>query len=298
MQGRVEQAEPVVPPFLQARLLFSEKQATRQPAYPGSAWRGALGHVLRQRFCATGMRECRCCAVRYDCLYATQFETLPRPNGRGINTHAPHPYVLYPEPAQQGDGAVRHALNLTLVGRAMALLPVYMKALEEAASRGVAGKRLRLIDAECTVRHASDVASEAFPPPPAQEQVQIRFITPLRIKHDNDIVRDEELTPHVFLLALARRIAQLDFHHGSGRDVTRLLPAGLPDRFEQKDLHWVHLDRYSSRQQTKHEMNGVVGEAEVRLPQLATLWPLLWAGQYLHVGKLATMGLGGYRVVE
>ena len=27
---------------------------------------------------------------------------------------------------------------------------------------------------------------------------------------------------------------------------------------------------------------------------LANIWPWLWLGQWLHVGKNATMGMGGY----
>jgi CRISPR/Cas system endoribonuclease Cas6 (RAMP superfamily) len=30
---------------------------------------------------------------------------------------------------------------------------------------------------------------------------------------------------------------------------------------------------------------------------LAALWPWLWLGQWLHVGKNATMGMGGYALV-
>ena len=44
-------------------------------------------------------------------------------------------------------------------------------------------------------------------------------------------------------------------------------------------------------------LGGVLGRWTLRADDtvtLSALWPWLWLGQWLHVGKNATMGMGGY----
>jgi hypothetical protein len=43
-------------------------------------------------------------------------------------------------------------------------------------------------------------------------------------------------------------------------------------------------------------LGGVLGQWHLHGPTeaLAAAWPWLWLGQWLHVGKNATFGLGGY----
>lgn len=45
------------------------------------------------------------------------------------------------------------------------------------------------------------------------------------------------------------------------------------------------------------KLGGLVGEAVYEGP-LDGLWPILVFGQWTHVGKNATFGLGGYEIVE
>jgi CRISPR/Cas system endoribonuclease Cas6 (RAMP superfamily) len=65
---------------------------------------------------------------------------------------------------------------------------------------------------------------------------------------------------------------------------------------DTRDLHWHDWTRYSSRQQQEMTLGGALGRWTLRgsADTLAALWPWLWLGQWLHVGKNATMGMGGY----
>jgi hypothetical protein len=65
---------------------------------------------------------------------------------------------------------------------------------------------------------------------------------------------------------------------------------------DTQKLHWFDWVRYSSRQQQEMTLGGVLGRWALHGPSdtLAQLWPWLWLGQWLHVGKNATMGMGGY----
>jgi hypothetical protein len=52
--------------------------------------------------------------------------------------------------------------------------------------------------------------------------------------------------------------------------------------------------RYSSRQNTLMEMGGLLGEMLLTGPGLIGLWPALEYGQWVHVGKGTSFGLGAY----
>ena len=65
----------------------------------------------------------------------------------------------------------------------------------------------------------------------------------------------------------------------------------------ERQLHWQNWTRYSSRQQQTMQLGGVLGQW--RLHGLSPDWrTLLWLGQWLHVGKNASFGLGGYQLLD
>jgi CRISPR/Cas system endoribonuclease Cas6 (RAMP superfamily) len=74
------------------------------------------------------------------------------------------------------------------------------------------------------------------------------------------------------------------------------LLATTTDLSDEKHLRWLDWTRYSSRQQQEMTLGGAVGTWRFTAPAdtLAALWPWLWLGQWLHIGKNATMGMGGY----
>jgi hypothetical protein len=61
-------------------------------------------------------------------------------------------------------------------------------------------------------------------------------------------------------------------------------------------LDWFDWTRYSSRQETEISMGGLVGTVELVGYDLAEFWPYLWLGQWTHVGKGTSMGMGAYSI--
>jgi len=99
-------------------------------------------------------------------------------------------------------------------------------------------------------------------------------------------------------MALVRRIALIREFHGAGPLELdfHALGAAAEQLTSEKDLVWRDWTRYSSRQQQKIALGGVVGAWRIR-GDLAPFLPFLHLGQWLHVGKEATFGLGGYRLL-
>jgi len=73
--------------------------------------------------------------------------------------------------------------------------------------------------------------------------------------------------------------------------------AACVDIEEEKNLTWLDWTRYSSRQQQKMSLGGVVGTWRLA-GRLAPFARLLQLGEWLHVGKEATFGLGRYTLAD
>jgi hypothetical protein len=131
------------------------------------------------------------------------------------------------------------------------------------------------------------------------QEVTLKFHTPLRLQHQGKPLRADQLDPHAVVAAVARRAALvLEFHARQpqwgplARDVAHLANS-LTD---SRELQWFDWTRYSSRQKQEMTLGGLLGQWTLHgsTDAIAQIWPWLWLGQWLHVGKNATMGLGAY----
>lgn len=131
-------------------------------------------------------------------------------------------------------------------------------------------------------------------PTVAGDAVTLHFASPLRLQNNGRRATAEEFTPRKLLTTLIRRIALIHEFHGPGPlllDFKGL--AALADGLaSDKQLQWRDWRRYSSRQQPI-DLGGVIGSWKLT-GDLAPFLPFLHLGQWLHVGKEVTFGLGGY----
>lgn len=317
-----------------ARYRFSARavDAVQLPPYAGSLLRGQFGAALRHLACMTRQPSCTDCPLRSTCPYPGIFEA-PAPAQHQLQRFSaiPNAYVVEPPaPLAQATPAAQatqrclqpgHMLNfhLVLIGHAVAQLPLIIVAWQRALARGLGTQRSRLELEQVDWQDASDqlqpiwhaqqphiqphAASLTVPAAPtACQALQLHLHTPLRLQHQGHALPPARLTPRTLISAVARRTAlALEFHArqphwGAQVPATIALAESLHD---QRQLHWFDWTRYSSRQQQTMALGGVLGTWQLHGPAdtLAQLWPWLWLGQWLHVGKNATMGLGGYRLM-
>ena len=309
---------PVALPIGSYRLYFQAMEEVHLPAYAGSAWRGALGHALKQVFCVTRRHDCQACLLYRSCGYAYVFETPPPLETRKMRKYpaAPHPFVLMPGSigGSRPAGSV-FVLGLSLFGRGNHYLPYFIHALDQAAARGVGGNRGRL-----TLKHVEqdslhkgiwhaiyngEGSCEARPPvvplaPPLPETLVVELETPLRIKREGIAVRPEAFRFGIFFSNLLRRISLLSYFHGKTpleTDFKGLVASAREVEIEDVELEWFDWKRYSSRQRQEMKMGGIVGRFRLTGETIASFWPYLWLGQFVHAGAVATMGQGRYRLV-
>lgn len=135
--------------------------------------------------------------------------------------------------------------------------------------------------------------------PPATSLL-VRFLTPTHLVFGEKTVREPEF--HHLVRRLRDRINALATFYGDGP--LDLDFKGLGERAEavrcaRRDLRWEKRPRTSSRSGRRHDVGGFTGECLFEAPSLDALGefvPLVWLGQYLHVGKHTPWGNGWLQV--
>lgn len=323
---RITHTDPPLLPVLRlerVRFQLEVLEPIRLPTYSGSTWRGLLGHSLRHSVCVMRAPTCDGCLLRQQCAYSTFFESPAAPEQATQRYSVlPHPFVLEPPPAGQRDyvPGQQITLGLTLIGPASHLLPYLILALQGAGERGLGREhaRFRLIEVLQETRPGSDDWSSIYTsanstlnafhsqapvvgacPGP----LQLELLTPLRIKQQGRYLRSDQLNNRALLGALATRVELLGTLYASPQDppvtFTRQALHAAIDQVEviSPELRWLEWTRYSSRQHAHMQLGGLLGRLRLSGPGLASLWPLIALGQWLHLGKNTSFGLGRYRVV-
>lgn len=317
---------PVQPALAVARLRFTAamERPLQLPAHSGGLLRSVFGAALRQGACVTGLPRCAECPLLNSCAYPAIFEMPPRPTQFAQRfSQVPNPYVVEPPsgPAtlQPGELLVFH---MVLVGEAtQAQLPLVVGACQRALRSGLGQARVpgRLravdaVDAQGRASSAYDLSAQRMTSslpkldltaldrscPTPTSGVLLQLDTPLRLQHESQPLRPPQLMPRAFIAHLLRRVnLMLDLHLGirpAPFDAHALLAAADALSHDGSGLRWHDLRRFSARQGRELPQGGVLGPWAWH-GDVTPLLPWLRLGQWLHVGKGATAGLGGYRLL-
>lgn len=305
-------------PLARYRLSFRMLDPLRLPDHAGSLLRGQFGASLRRIACMTREPVCEGCPLRTTCPYPAIFEA-PAPAGHAMQnfSHVPNPYVIEPPPfgAHTLEAGSSLQFAIVLAGRATGQLPLIIFALQRAVEGGLARERARgqlhLVEWQhgpgssdfTTIWTPQDNAlaehdPRIAPPPASFEANALRLVihTPMRLQNQGRPLRAEALGPRKLVADLLRRITLLAEFHADQPGLVADAPALVRHAetlHHERALRWQDWSRYSSRQQQEMTLGGVVGNWTLH-GDLSPLLPWLWLGQWLHVGKNATMGMGAY----
>jgi hypothetical protein len=303
-------------PLARYRLDFIVDAPLTLPAFAGSTLRGAFGTAFRAGVCVTGAKQCDGCPLLATCPYAVVFEPRSPAGGHPLQdfSQIPRPYVVEPPTWGERGYAPGETLSfhIVLAGRALTHLPLILSAFQQSLGHGVGkgdgtarlaqvwhvvgdgstlvldGPRGILVEHDATVSLESVVSAES---------ITLHFDAPLRLQVNGRRATAHEFTPRRLLMSLIRRVSLIHEFHGPGP--LSLDFTALADRAEvlgsEKDLRWRDWTRYSSRQHRTMDLGGVVGRWTLT-GDLRPFMLFLHLGQWLHVGKEAAFGLGGYRL--
>ncbi len=278
--------------------------------------RGAFGHALLA-LAPLAHPGGQACAQHSVCPYCQVFASpaLPAHNLQKFS-QMPQPYVIEPpldwsQPLQAGQD---FSFALVLIGKALAHVPSAIEAMERALHTGLGlgaqKTRCRLLavhpeQASDPLWQAGQPRAQAIvaqPLPAASSldrQVVLNFHTPLRLQYQGKPVHAAQLNARSLLITLARRYQLLlDVHLGAQapqQDFAALSTHASAIELQPAGLRWFDWGRYSQRQQQEMKLGGLLGSGHLH-GDLAPFAELLHLGQWLHVGKNASFGLGGYRL--
>jgi len=281
------------------------------PRFTGSMLRGAFGHALKNLVCVTGLDDCRQCPLYRSCAYPAVFQPPPPAHaGRG-HAQIPVPYVVEPPPFDHSGryGAGKEfCFSMVLIGPALDHQNLIISAWRRALATGLGPGRARLtlqrvVDEGGNLVYSRQggatrhqpVRYEFVPQSRPVSQLTFEFVTPLNLRSRGRELDCDSVNPYILLMALARRTTNF---------TTLLLGCKLlPDysRLAQqaqkaeghKQLVWKIWRRKSSRQKQSMPIGGVIGRWHLKGP-LDDFWPFIHLGQWLHVGKKCSFGLGRY----
>lgn len=321
------QTDPL--PIARYRFSARMRDALQMPEYAGSLLRGQFGAALRSLACTTRQPECGGCPLRANCPYARIFEA-PAPASHQLQRFSaiPNAYVVEPPPlllnrVEQNSATWLQpgqelSFHMVLAGNALKQLPLVILAWQRALAQGLTRSRSRaellqvewedstgatqaVWNAQCSKIQPHAASLEIPAPPAASDGLILDIHTPLRLQHQGHPLRPHQLNPGTLVSAVARRVALVLEFHAQQPQWGEKVPAvaALSSQFgDSRQLHWFDWTRYSSRQQQTMTLGGVIGQWHLRgSPDVISgAWPWLWLGQWLHVGKNASFGMGGYRL--
>ena len=310
--------------FAKFEIKLVAEQEINLPKYKGSALRGGFGNVFRNICCTTKKQDCTVCILKENCAYSYVFET---PQSGLVNVahtadNYPHPFVIEPpldncDTYSTGDILT---FNLILFGKSISFLPYFIYSFDSLGRIGLgrgrgkyklqqvsafdnlfSDEKLQIYDSQSQTLNGNfkiwkfeDILNndqEDF------ESFQINFLTPTRIVVKKKPI--QKITFELFIRTLLRRISWLGKIHCDGEwqlPYHEIISSARENVSVADDLtKWTDWERYSTRQKQRMKLGGITGNVSFK-GDIKPFFPLILLGEYAHLGKNTTFGLGKYKL--
>ncbi|OGP90580.1 MAG: hypothetical protein A2156_08995 [Deltaproteobacteria bacterium RBG_16_48_10] len=161
----------------------------------------------------------------------------------------------------------------------------------------------KILRTDYQIIHSGDLFP-FHPAPPAFNQtcdlapftLDLIFLTPARLKYEGKLTPPLEF--HVLIRNLLRRISLLSYFHCEKEldlDFKGLIEKSSEIKVAKSNLKWFDWERYSNRQEIRMKMGGFIGSITFE-GDFKSYLPFLLLGEYIHVGKGTSFGLGKYKI--
>ncbi len=274
------------------------------PPLPTTALHGALARTIYDDVCIAKARpDCAGCPAEQTCAYPVLFEPPTRElqslRQLGVTTEPPRPLALAPDPpliptteepivVRRGN---RIRFRLVALGKVWDYWDHLRRALRRVGRKGLGARNSRVT---LELEELTPLPSVEPQSASATDSVTLRFVTPLRLKHQGQIA--SSIDGPLLLDAIARRAALLAHLDGTDWQLSEKLASAAAALQSVASVRVVRVGRYSGRQQRWMLWPGLVGTVRLSGPTLPELVPLLHFGSIAQVGKATTFGFGRYEL--
>jgi hypothetical protein len=256
---------------------FSMIIDAKPPQFIGSQLRGALGYALKKVVCFNPTFDCNGCFGRDECQYFNFYENRNRYQKFRLDFELNRDFYEF---------------SIFLFEDTLYALPdIVSSFIKIVRELGLGQDRVTFDNFDMFI-NGKKIANLAesrgdfikeFEIDDFQEDVVLRFVTPLRIKKKNRFLRDDSLELNDLLISSYRRYLEL-----KEEPRERVEFSG---KITKKSLKFIELERYSNRQKSRMKLGGLIGEVEIRgLNQES--YELLKIAELIGLGKQTTFGLG------
>lgn len=281
----------------------------------GSTIRGGFGYAFKKVLCIFKNRDtCSGCVLSGECAYSILFESkLQNSDAKLKTSDIPRPYIL--DIANHKKNIYNKneilPLKLTLIGDSIKYLPYFFLSIKTLGETGFGYRRKNFTIKSILQQYPEEkeiytIEDNYLAKPDAGilkdightplNEIQIKFITPTRIKHNGKFISVIEF--HHLIRSLVHRITFLAEHWCNTKldyDWKGLIQKSESIKIAMCKTRWVEFERYSTRQKTTMKFGGIVGEITYK-GEIKEFLPLIHLGSYLHTGKNTTFGLGRYEI--
>ncbi len=287
--------------------------------FSGSDLRSIFGSSLRTLSCVTNMSQCEGCPVQADCPYGKLFSNkTDRATQSDSNQTTLNPYII--EPPEWGVQLLKKgetwSFHLILMGATESLLPLIILAWKRGLEQGL-GKKSAGRATLLKVMHCQADGNEALVLDPVEnlirpheptlyldrtpnasiKSVTLNLLTPTRLQFRGHVLTPRSVKPRDMVEILTRRVRllfpqQMDnlFHDKDHEEMAKI--DGIRTEGQLEFCDWK---RYSASQRREMNLGGLMGQW-TWFGDVQPFMTLLKLGEWLHVGKNVTFGMGQYRM--
>ncbi|GHV08048.1 hypothetical protein AGMMS50229_15850 [Campylobacterota bacterium] len=269
--------------FIKIEVKFSSDKQPQNP-FLGSTLRGAFGYALKQIVCVNYKYKCAECLSNNSCLFYDFYEAK--------NSY--HKY-RFSKPI----GEDNYDFAFYLYEGVCEKLPYILNAFYEmAANCGFGFERekaaIKTISCNGVVVYENDkfnmpaISPSKFEIKDISDRCRLQFITPLRMKADNLLLRSKPTLEQI-LISIYNRLNSL-------KDIPlSRLPFEPLYKEGKSEIRFTDFSRYSNRQQTKMQLGGIMGFVEYTAID-PNSFALLQLGEITGAGKQTVFGLGELKI--
>lgn len=255
-----------------------------------------------------GEKNCKVCPLNFNCSYFNIFEPRKISFEKSKWEEIPRPYVLdiLMNSSKKIEKEEFFNFNLILIGEAIKYFPFFYLAFERFGEKGIGKERdkfsLEEIREEFPQKKTIykkgeeklsciEGASIKFEEKEI-EKIKVIFLTPTKLKFNNKYCDNPSF--EVLMESILRRVYFfLTFWCGTKIEYNfkELIENAKKIKMLRKNIKWLDFERYSTRQNTKMKLGGILGEVEYS-GDLKIFYPYLKLCEYIHIGKNTTFGFG------